>query len=61
MKLDAESFTTGKVSYDIDMVCNRMVVGWQLSSLSGLDLIFLVPSLFSSLLYCAHIISGFLP
>ena len=42
MKLEAESFTTRKVSYDIDMVCNRMTVfffKWTGFDLSGAFLV----------------------
>ena len=42
MKLEAQSFTTGKVAYDIDMVCNRMTVfffKWTGFDLSGAFLV----------------------
>ena len=59
MKLEAESFTIGKVAYYMTLIWST--IGCQFSSLGGVGLIFLVSSLFSGPPYCAHIISGFLP
>lgn len=48
MKLEAESFTTGKVAYYMTLIWSA--IGWQFSSLGGVGLIFLVSSLFSNVI-----------
>lgn len=48
MKKEAENFTTGKVAYYMTLIWSA--IGWQVSSVGGVGLIFLVSSLFTNVI-----------